>query len=243
MAVAPYRDNVPRAQKWVGDNIQDRATHNEVLLDLEVLDSRGLLAPFGDVVAEGSQHSDAFQRSSQRTGGPSEQRDMGLRATEAVGREQRRAGPEDHCHGAKVRLAVQGCLRRRSYLRQIKQLELLRELSSRVVVPPAVVFELGEGPAIGGDVPDPNGLNWIVAQASSGTVVLSLVTGLGRGETEVLALALERDETVIACQSKQHPRRRAKREGRRKALWSKLPLAFERARCATLRVPSGRPGR
>ena len=82
------------------------------------------------------------------------------------------------------------------YLHQIMQLELLRELSSGVVVPPAVVFELGEGLAIGVDVPDPNGLDWIVVQTPTGTSALSLVTDLGRGETEVLALALERDDAV-----------------------------------------------
>ncbi len=82
------------------------------------------------------------------------------------------------------------------YLHQIEQLKLLEELSDRVVVPPAVVSELEEGRAIGVDAPDPTDLDWIVVEGPASTAALRLATDLGRGETEVLALALERDDAV-----------------------------------------------
>lgn len=81
-------------------------------------------------------------------------------------------------------------------LHQLQQLKLLSELSDRVVVPPAVDSELAEGRAMGVGAPDPTALDWIVVEGPAGTAAPRLVTDLGRGETEVLALALERDDAV-----------------------------------------------
>lgn len=82
------------------------------------------------------------------------------------------------------------------YLHQIKQLELLEKLSDRVLAPPGVVSELEQGRAIGVDAPDPTKLDWIVVEGPASTDALRLVTDLGRGETEVLALALEREKAI-----------------------------------------------
>lgn len=65
-----------------------------------------------------------------------------------------------------------------------------------MLVPPAVVSELEEGRSIGVDTPDPTKLDWIVVEGPAGTDALRLVTDLGRGETEVLALALEREKAI-----------------------------------------------
>ena len=83
------------------------------------------------------------------------------------------------------------------YLHQIKHLDVLPSLATRVLVPPAVVDELQEGMRLGLDLPDVNTLDWVEVLRPAGASALPLVTDLGPGESEALALALEYREAVI----------------------------------------------
>lgn len=83
------------------------------------------------------------------------------------------------------------------YLHQLGLLHLLPQLAERVLVPQAVVDELAVGRSLGFNVPDPAALAWVEILNPSSAVVLPLVTGLGPGETAVLALGLERPGTVV----------------------------------------------
>jgi predicted nucleic acid-binding protein len=77
------------------------------------------------------------------------------------------------------------------YLHRIGQLDLLRQLYGQVVVPDAVIAEIHAGAAQDEDVPDLKALAWIVQRSVLVPEVLRLVTDLGEGEAQVLALALE----------------------------------------------------
>ena len=77
------------------------------------------------------------------------------------------------------------------YLHQLELLYILPELVEEVLVPEAVVLELEAGHAIGVNVPNIKELEWITVQRPKSLPVLPLVTALGKGEIEVLALALE----------------------------------------------------
>lgn len=83
------------------------------------------------------------------------------------------------------------------YLHQIRHLELLPKLVSRVVVPTAVADELAEGRRRGIDLPIPEGLPWVDLRAPSSEKVVRLVADLGAGETGVLLLALECADPVV----------------------------------------------
>lgn len=48
-----------------------------------------------------------------------------------------------------------------SYLHRLGRIELLRCLYGRIIVPPAVVTELGAGHRLGKDLPDVAALSWI----------------------------------------------------------------------------------
>lgn len=76
------------------------------------------------------------------------------------------------------------------YLHAIRHLALLEQLYARVIVPQAVVDELDIGRQQGFDVPDCRTYPWLQIEAVAVPAVLKLVTNLGRGETEALALAL-----------------------------------------------------
>ena len=75
-------------------------------------------------------------------------------------------------------------------------LHILPALVRTVTVPPAVQEELNTGRNLGLSLPDLQGLDWIVVRGPSSPATLSLVTDLGSGEREVLALALETPDTV-----------------------------------------------
>jgi len=83
------------------------------------------------------------------------------------------------------------------YLHQIKHLDVLPSLATRVLVPPAVVDELREGMRLGLDLPDVNTLDWVEVLRPAGASALPLVTDLGPGESEALALGLEYREAVV----------------------------------------------
>lgn len=83
------------------------------------------------------------------------------------------------------------------YLHQLGLLHALRELSDRVIVPQAVVDELTAGRLLGVNVPDPFTLDWVDILTPRSVVVLPLISGLGLGEIEVLALGLEIPGTTV----------------------------------------------
>jgi uncharacterized protein len=78
------------------------------------------------------------------------------------------------------------------YLHQLEALPLLRKLTTVLMVPPAVVRELNVGAGRGVSVPDVSTLEWICLTAPFHEAPASLLVDLGPGESEVLALALER---------------------------------------------------
>ena len=82
------------------------------------------------------------------------------------------------------------------YLYPLELFHILPALAEGVVVPPAVVDELADGTALGVSLPDIVGSDWISVRRPISAAALPLVTDLGPGETEVLALALELPETV-----------------------------------------------
>ena len=77
------------------------------------------------------------------------------------------------------------------YLYQVGLLHIIPALVERLHVPPAVVEELAIGRRRGIALPDPADLEWMEIEGPASHPVLPLVTDLGAGETEVLALALE----------------------------------------------------
>lgn len=84
------------------------------------------------------------------------------------------------------------------YLHQLGLLDLLPRLVGHITIPQAVVDELEAGRALGHNLPDVTLLGWIgVRVAASSQDVVS--PDLGRGETDVLLLALElpADEAVV----------------------------------------------
>jgi len=83
------------------------------------------------------------------------------------------------------------------YLHQIGMLHLLPSPVGTVIVPEAVAEELAIGRALGVPLPEPRGVEWIVVRRPVGAPALPLVTDLGPGETQVLALALESDDAII----------------------------------------------
>jgi predicted nucleic acid-binding protein len=83
------------------------------------------------------------------------------------------------------------------YLYQLQLLPILPALAGRVIVPPAVVKELAEGQALGVNLPDLAGLNWVEIRRPVSEFAAPLVTDLGPGETGVLMLALEMREAVV----------------------------------------------
>lgn len=82
------------------------------------------------------------------------------------------------------------------YLHQLQKLPILQKLAGRVLAPPAVIAEIDAGRNLGLDLPDVARLEWVVVQAPARSLTLSELADLGPGETEVLALALERKESV-----------------------------------------------
>lgn len=82
------------------------------------------------------------------------------------------------------------------YLHQVGALHLLPALVKTTIIPPAVKTELDIGRRLGLNLPDPESLSWIVVCPPSSSIALPLVTDLGAGEREVLALGLESPDSV-----------------------------------------------
>lgn len=82
------------------------------------------------------------------------------------------------------------------YLHQLGLLRKLPEIADHVIVPEAVIEELDSGRARGVDLPETSEMEWMAVETPRGVDILPLVTSLGRGEKQVLALALERPGSI-----------------------------------------------
>jgi uncharacterized protein len=84
------------------------------------------------------------------------------------------------------------------YLNQEGLLMIIPSLVGPVLIPPTVDAELAVGRSLGLSLPDPATLDWVTIRPPSRPRPASLPRGLGSGEADVLALALEcSDATVI----------------------------------------------
>lgn len=77
------------------------------------------------------------------------------------------------------------------YLHQIGHLELLQRLYGQIIIPEAVIRELEAGRLQGESVPDVKDYQWIEVRPTRIPDLVRLITDLGPGEAQVLALALE----------------------------------------------------
>ena len=83
------------------------------------------------------------------------------------------------------------------YLYQADLLELLPTLAGQVYVPEAVVAELQEGQRRNVLLPALEDLSWLIVRPVRDRTLLPLVTHLGDGEKEVLALGLETQDPLL----------------------------------------------
>lgn len=83
------------------------------------------------------------------------------------------------------------------YLFQLDLLNLLPEFYGRVLVPEGVAREISKGVGRGVTLPQLSSLPWLEVRPVSSPAVLPMVTGLGIGEREVIALALEESDPLV----------------------------------------------
>lgn len=83
------------------------------------------------------------------------------------------------------------------YLFQLNLLDVLPQLYGEVLVPEGVVRELRAGAHRGVPLPDLDSADWIRVRNVRSAAVLPLAAGLGMGEREVLALALELEKPLV----------------------------------------------
>jgi predicted nucleic acid-binding protein len=83
------------------------------------------------------------------------------------------------------------------YLHRLRRLDVLRALYQRLVVPEAVRNELDVGRLRGEDAPDVTEYDWIEVRSVRVPDVIKLITDLGPGEAQVLALALEMPDSLV----------------------------------------------
>jgi predicted nucleic acid-binding protein len=83
------------------------------------------------------------------------------------------------------------------YLHRLRHLDLLQKLYQRVIVPEAVADELKAGRNQGEDDPDIADYNWIEVRAVRVPELVRLITDLGAGEAQVLALAPEEPGSLV----------------------------------------------
>ena len=83
------------------------------------------------------------------------------------------------------------------YLYQLNLLELLPTLYDEIIIPQAVELELDTGKSLGISLPNIDSLPWITIRESLSGEILPLVTELGMGEREALALAIEIPDSLV----------------------------------------------
>lgn len=83
------------------------------------------------------------------------------------------------------------------YLYRLGYLDLFHELYQKIVVPQAVVDELKAGEAGGENVPDIRNYEWIEIRRVKVPKLIGLITDLGSGEAEALAIAMEEPDSLV----------------------------------------------
>lgn len=83
------------------------------------------------------------------------------------------------------------------YLHQTGRLDLLKRIYETVHLAPAVLSELRAGAALGVSVPEPQKVDWLSLSTVRDTSLLPLITDLGPGETETIALGLEHPGSLV----------------------------------------------
>lgn len=83
------------------------------------------------------------------------------------------------------------------YLYQTNLLDLLPTLYGQITLPQAVADELAEGLSRGVPLPNPALLSWMTLRRARDWALLPLVTELGAGEQEALALAVEIPDSLV----------------------------------------------
>ena len=83
-----------------------------------------------------------------------------------------------------------------SYLHMLGLLPVLKSLAGTILVPPAVAEELEAGIRLGKDLPSPSAHSWMSIVAPARSPSLPRQDDLGPGESQVIALALERPGAV-----------------------------------------------
>ena len=89
------------------------------------------------------------------------------------------------------------------YLYQADVLDLLPALFGQICVPEAVVAELEEGRRRSVSLPTLEELSWLHVRPVRDRTLLPLVTHLGDGEKEVLALGLELPDALLLLDDRQ----------------------------------------
>jgi predicted nucleic acid-binding protein len=83
------------------------------------------------------------------------------------------------------------------YLHRLRRLDLLQKLYQRITVPQAVADELKVGGDQGEDVPNIREYEWLKVRSVRVPEVITLITDLGAGEAQVLALAIEEPGSLV----------------------------------------------
>lgn len=76
-------------------------------------------------------------------------------------------------------------------------LDLLQKLYQRIIVPQAVADELKAGGDQGEDVPNIREYEWLKVRSVRVPEMIKLITDLGAGEAQVLALAIEEPGSLV----------------------------------------------
>lgn len=83
------------------------------------------------------------------------------------------------------------------YLHRLGCLNILEKLYGEIVIPGAVVDELNEGKKVGEDVPEITNYKWIKVKDVIIPAFIKIISDLGQGEAEVLALACEEKKPLV----------------------------------------------
>lgn len=83
------------------------------------------------------------------------------------------------------------------YLHRLGCLNILEKLYGEIVIPGAVVDELNEGKKVGEDVPEITNYKWIKVKDVIIPAFIKIISDLGQGEAEILALACEEKKPLV----------------------------------------------
>ena len=83
------------------------------------------------------------------------------------------------------------------YLHRLGCLDILRKLYGSIAIPQGVVDELEAGKSAGEDIPEINDYKWIMIKKVTVPEYIKIITDLGQGEAQVLALACEEKNPLV----------------------------------------------